>query len=178
MLIIPFKTNAQNLEQFIHSAGDAQTVLLPEGEIFIDRKVIVRGKKNLTIKGNNTKIVSTFDPKTGFDTYKGVFDFSECSGLKLQNITFDTDKAVNAAGEIVAVDIQKNTFDVKMYEGCVLDGNQTVLAINSMDRRRRAFQNIFLNSRAVLLGCFFNRYNLCACVALERLLPGNNVSIG
>lgn len=61
----------------------------------------------MTIKGNNTKIVSTFDPKTGFDTYKGVFDFSECSGLKLQNITFDTDKAVNAAGEIVAVDIQK-----------------------------------------------------------------------
>ena len=34
------------------------------------------------------------------------------------------------------------------------------------------------NSRAVLLGCFYNRYNLRARVALERLLPGNNVSIG
>ena len=120
------------LERFINGLSDNTTVVL-SGEYYLSRKVRVRNKKGLTILGEDAKIITAFDPMEGFYKYSGAFDFNGCEGLTLENLIFDTDKPVNSAGRVVSVESDGSSFVVKMLEGCVLDGGQTIFAMNSMD---------------------------------------------
>lgn len=123
---------SEKLEGFINGLSDNTTVVL-KGECYLSRKVRVRNKKDLAIVGEDAKIITAFDPIEGFYKYSGAFDFEACENLSIQNLIFDTDKPVNSAGRVVSVAGDGSSFAVKMLDGCVLDGGQTIFAINSMD---------------------------------------------
>lgn len=123
---------SEELESFINSLSDNTTVVL-EGEHYLSRKVRIRNKKGLAIVGEDAKMITAFDPMEGFYKYSGAFDFEACENLTLENLIFDTDKPVNSAGRVVSVASDGSSFIVKMLDGCVLDGGQTIFAMNSMD---------------------------------------------
>ncbi len=124
---------ADELEALLNGASDGQTVCLPEGRFLLSHKVRVKNKKGLTVRGENTVLVTPFDPVGGFEVYDGAFDFTGCTRLVFENFTFDTTVNVNSAGVVVATDAENATFDVKLFPDCALNGKQTIRAINSMD---------------------------------------------
>ncbi len=121
------------LERFIKDVPDGIEIAFEEGEYYLSRKVQITKKTNITINGNGSVIITRFDPQKGFDDYSGAFGFSGCCGITLKNFVFDTDKPVNSAGKVVSVDCEKLTFDAEIFEDCLLDGGQTIRAINSID---------------------------------------------
>ena len=121
------------LESFINGLSDNTTVVL-KGECYLSRKVRVENKKGLTIVGEDAKIITAFDPIEGFYKYSGAFAFEACENLTIQNLIFDTDKPVNSAGRVTFVEEGGGSFTVKVSDGCVLDGGQTIFAMNSMDK--------------------------------------------
>ncbi len=121
------------LEKIIEGAAEGEIITLPEGNFLLSRKVLVKNKTNLTLRGSNTTLVTPFDAAEGFFTYKGAFDFSYCKGLVFENFIFDTTENVNSAGRVIDKDIEKCTFDVELFGDCALDGHQVIRAINSID---------------------------------------------
>ncbi len=125
---------ADQLEKQLAEAPDGAVIVLPEGDIVLERKVRVKNKRNITVKGNRTTILTAFDPHIGFYGYKGAFGFEGCCGITLENLTFDTTVPVNSAGKVTAVDVEGLTFDMKLYEDCQMDGSQTIFALTSIDK--------------------------------------------
>ncbi len=123
----------KELQEQIECCVDDSVIELPEGRILITEKIFIRNKNKLTIKGNNTTIVSLFDPCEGFFEYSGVFAFENCENITLENLRFDTNVPVNSAGKVIAIDAENSTFDVEMYDDCKMDGSQTVFGLNSID---------------------------------------------
>lgn len=123
---------SEELERFINGLSDNTTVVL-KGESYFSRKVRVRNKKGVAIVGEDAKIITAFNPKEGFYKYSGAFAFEGCENITLDHLTFDTDKPVNSAGRVTSVESDGSSFVVKMLDGCVLDGGQTIFAMNSMD---------------------------------------------
>ena len=124
---------AESLESFINGLSDNTTLVL-KGECYLSRKVRVRNKKDLAIIGEDAKIITAFDPMEGFYKYSGAFDFEACENLTLQNLIFDTDKPVNSTGVVTSAESDGSSFVVKMLEGCVMDGGQTIFWMFSMDK--------------------------------------------
>ena len=124
---------AEKLESFINGLSDNTTLVL-SGECYLSRKVFVKNKKGLVIVGQDAKIITAFDPMEGFYKYSGAFDFDGCEGLTLQNLIFDTDKPVNSTGIVTSVASDGSSFVVKMLDGCVMDGGQTIFWMFSMDK--------------------------------------------
>ena len=131
---IPSKGDcSEKLESFINGLSDNTTVVL-KGECYLSRKVRVRNKKDLAIVGEDAKIITAFNPMEGFEKYSGAFAFEGCEDLTIQNLIFDTDKPVNSAGTVTSVESDGSSFVVKMFDGCVLDGGQTIFWMFSMDK--------------------------------------------
>lgn len=125
---------ASELEAAIESLKAGEEICLPSGVFCLSRKVLVKQKINITLRGSNTTLITPFSASKGIDDYKGAFDFTDCQNITLENLTFDTSENINSAGIVTAVDPDNGTFDVKCFEDCALDGHQVIRAINSMDK--------------------------------------------
>ncbi len=123
----------EKLQEQINACGNEAVLTLPEGRVHLTRKIYIKNKVGLTLKGNNTTIVSAFDPCEGFFEYSGIFAFEGCKGLTLESIKIDTDVPVNSAGVVVAKDVEGRTIDLEMFDDCKMDGSQTIFGINSID---------------------------------------------
>ena len=101
-------------------------------DYYFSKKVFIKDKENLVIDGNGACVVSEFDAVC-HEKYTGIFGFENCNNIKLLNMNFDTSEPVNPGGKIVAVDIEKGTFDVELYPGHNISGSQRIIGMNSMD---------------------------------------------
>ncbi len=123
----------EEIEKALNSAGDGDAVFFEGGKYFVDGQIRIENKNNLIICGEDATIVAHFDPAVGFWEFSGILAFSGCKNITLKQLTFDTDNPVNCAGCIIAKDTEKSTVDVKLYDGCTLDGSQTIFASCSLD---------------------------------------------
>ena len=123
----------QEIEEAIRKAADGDAIFFEGGKYFVDGKIQIENKNNLVICGEDATIVAHFDPKVGFWEFSGILAFKGCKNITLKQLTFDTDNPVNCAGTVIATDVENSTVDVMLFDGCTLDGNQTVFASCSLD---------------------------------------------
>lgn len=121
------------VEKIIRTCKDNTVISLSEGSYYFSRKIEIENISNLTIKGNNSVIISEFDPKYGFEKYSGVFSFRNSKNIKIEGLIFDTSKPINSVCKVISIDHQNYSIEVEVCENCVLDGNQTIFATNSID---------------------------------------------
>ena len=107
---------ASELEAAIESLKAGEEICLPSGVFCLSRKVLVKQKINITLRGSNTTLITPFSASKGMDDYKGAFDFTDCQNITLENLTFDTSENINSAGIVTAVDPDNCTFDVKCFD--------------------------------------------------------------
>ncbi len=123
----------EEIEKAIAEAKEGDAVFFEGGKYFVDGRIKIENKKNLIICGEDASIVAHFDANVGFWGFSGILAFKGCKNITLKNLTFDTDNPVNCGGSVVGKDTENNTVDVMLYDGCTLDGSQTIFASCSLD---------------------------------------------
>lgn len=121
-------------EIFFQNCEDNSVISITEGNYFVSKKIHIKNKNNITVKGENAVLISEFNPKFGSAEYKGVLAFTDCSNIKIEGLIFESSAPINSAGRVIGIDLQNHSIDVKIYDDCILDGNQTIYAVNSMDK--------------------------------------------
>lgn len=123
----------EEIEKAIADATDGDAVFFEGGKYFVDGKINIINKKNLIICGEDATIVAHFDASVGFWEFSGILAFKGCKNITLKKLIFDTDNPVNCSGSVVDKDTENTTVDVMLYDGCTLDGSQTIFASCSLD---------------------------------------------
>lgn len=88
------------LAEIISSTPDNTALTLPEGRYFIGHEVQVTGKKNLTLRGNNTTLYTHFTTCDDPAENNHAFVCSHCEGLTFENLVFSTDNPVTLPAEL------------------------------------------------------------------------------
>ena len=96
------------IDAAIASGGPADVVL--ENKTYrIDRTIKINRTSDLTLDGNGAQMVMT--------RYVMAINVHDCSRVRLTNLTFDYDPLPFTQGEVVGVDLQAMTWDLKVDAG-------------------------------------------------------------
>jgi hypothetical protein len=101
------------IDAAIASAAPAEVVL--ENKTYhIDQTLVMNRTHDLTLDGNGAKLIMT--------KYIMAINVYDCTRTRLTNMTFDYDPLPFSQGEIVKVDPQAKTWDIKIDAGFPWDG--------------------------------------------------------
>lgn len=100
------------LSNLIAEAADGTELRLPAGRFFLGKAVPVTGKKQLTIRGNDTLLVTHATPWHDPSEANSAFICGNCEDLTIERLHFTTDNPVNCAGRVTAIDPVNHTYDV------------------------------------------------------------------
>lgn len=117
----------------IDSAPDNTELLFPAGRYFLDRAIEVRGKNNLTIRGEGAVLITHFTPWNDPSENNNGFDFRECSNIEIQGFTCTTDNPSSCAGRVIAKDEAACTYDVKIDEQFPITGMEHFWGTDTCD---------------------------------------------
>ena len=100
----------------------------------LSRAVVVEAKTNLVVRGQKgTRLVLRFDPAGEIKYNANGFKFVRCANVLLENLTFTTDRPVNASGRVAAVDAAERTYDVRIEPDFPIAGREHILGIDTFD---------------------------------------------
>ncbi len=124
---------AKELQLLFDSITDGSCVVFKTGSYRLSRLVTVKGKKNIKICGNFSEIITHFDPCGPKSATNEAFKFIDCSDIEIIGFFFDTDSPIGAAGEVIAIDFENKTADVKIYDEFPVTGYEHICGTNSFD---------------------------------------------
>ncbi len=124
---------ADKLTALIESLPDDTELLFPAGTYYFTRVIPVIGKKNLTVRGENATLVTHYSPWDDPAKNNNGFDIKDCENLTFRNFTFTTDEPVSCAGEIIAVNPETRSYDVKIYDEFPVTGWEHFYGANTCD---------------------------------------------
>ena len=113
----PGMTDADAIQAAIDAAiasGVPADVVLENRTYRIDRTIKIDRTSNLTLDGNGAVVVVT--------KYVMAINVNDCARVRLTNMTFDYDPLPFSQGEVVKVDPQGMTWDLKIDAGFLWDG--------------------------------------------------------
>lgn len=125
---------SKKFENFISKLEDNVCIDFEKKDYYFSKKVYLKNKNNLILNGNGATVISEFNPAC-HENYTGILHFENCKDIKIANFNVDTSEAVTPGGEIIAVDNEIHTFDVKLYANRSFDGSQRIIGMNSMDSK-------------------------------------------
>lgn len=118
----------------IAAVADGGTVELEAKEYRLSQAVVVTARTNLVIRGKQgTRFVLRFDPAGDIKDNANGFKFVRCANLRLENMTFTTDRPVNASGRVAAVDGTAHTYDVRLEPEFPMTGREHILGVDTFD---------------------------------------------
>lgn len=122
------------LEKTISTVPDGGTVELEARDYRLSKSVVVTARTNLVIRGKaGTRFVLRFDSTGDTGGNANGFKFVSCANLRLENMTFTTDRPVNASGRVAAVDTLSRTYDVRLDPEFPLTGRERILSVDTFD---------------------------------------------
>ena len=123
------------LDSLEYSEDEAISVQLKRGEYRVYRPVRIRGAKNLVVRGGGSTIVAHFSPSAPISLNNDVFVLEQCDDIEFHDLFFDTDNPIGAAGRITAINREKRTADLKIYDEFAVTGFEHYCATNSFDEK-------------------------------------------
>ena len=112
------KDMTEHLQQLIDRAAEGDTVLLPSGTLYVSQPLIVSGKKNVKICGQDTHFMHTgYDSKVHeAQASSGLFVVDRCTGVTLENFSVDYADYVSVAGTVEEIDAgEEPSFVLRLY---------------------------------------------------------------
>lgn len=85
--------------------------------------------------GNSSRIIAHYDPCGSKDNSNNVFYFRDCSDIEINRLFLDTDNPIGATGDVVGINFDDNTIDVKIYDKFPVTGYEHFCALNSFDEK-------------------------------------------
>ena len=105
-------SNGTKLKNSMSSCSDGTTYVFPEGTYYVDssagtlgfggKGMILSGKNNITLRGQNATIVNTSYDNTNksYSTNSGIIVASNCSNLTIEGLNFDYQDFTSVQGVI------------------------------------------------------------------------------
>jgi hypothetical protein len=108
----PGMTDADAIQAAIDAAiasGGHAEVILENKTYRIDRTIMIKRTSDITIDGNGALLVMT--------KYVMAINVHDCARIRLTNMTYDYDPLPFTQGEVVKVDLQAMTWDLRIDDG-------------------------------------------------------------
>ena len=108
----PGMTDAAVIQAAIDAAiasGGPADVVLENRTYRIDRTIVIKRTSDITIDGNGALLVMT--------KYVMAINVHDCARIRLTNMTYDYDPLPFTQGEVVKVDLQAMTWDLRIDDG-------------------------------------------------------------
>ncbi|MBR7133459.1 MAG: right-handed parallel beta-helix repeat-containing protein [Clostridia bacterium] len=121
------------LQELFDFVEDGSTVQFKTGNYFLSQIVRLRNRKNIKILGNRSHIITHYEPCGPKENSNNAFQFTECSDIEINGLFFDTDNPIGATGDVVGMDFENNTVDVKIYDEFPVTGYEHFCGTNSFD---------------------------------------------
>jgi len=107
------------------------TIIIASGSYYLKSRIEVDNLKNVDIIGYGVKFITGFNPAVNYSS-SGGFRFDYCDDLLVCGITFATETASNIAGTVTAINLENNTFDVKVDDNFTFRGNERIVGLDSL----------------------------------------------
>ena len=121
------------LEKLLNSLEEGDSLHFKKGVYHILKNMTVKGRKNIKIFGNCSTVIAHFDPTGPIEGNNDLFSFEGCSDVTVQGLFFDTDNPIGATGEVVAIDNEEGTLDIRIYDEFPVTGYEHFVGTNSFD---------------------------------------------
>ena len=112
-------------------------IILAPGDYFIKSRIETAGLKNVDIIGYGARIISDIDLTVNYGCCGG-FYFDRCDDCGISGLAFNTKRATNVAARVTAIDLENNTFDVKVDDNFEFAGNEKIFGLDSMNENYSA----------------------------------------
>ncbi len=124
-----------DLQKVFNDLPDGSALHFKKGTYHIYKAIEISGKKNIKILGNCSTVIAHFDPCGKIADNNDVFSFLDCSDVTVQGFFFDTDNPIGASGEVVGMDKENGTLDVKLFDEFPVTGFEHFIGTNSFDEK-------------------------------------------
>lgn len=127
------KCFANYIEERIKKTPDGGVCSIPKGEYYIERHITIENRKNITVDGNGSVIVSHYNNGSSEKPTSEVFHIFGCKGVKLCNFVFETDTPVNITGTVESVDAENNSYILSVWPDFKVTGKEIFMMQNGCD---------------------------------------------
>ena len=127
------KCLADYIEERIKQTPDGGVCSLPKDEYYIERHINIKSRKNITVDGNGSVIVSHYNNGNSEKPTSDVFHIFGCKGVKLCNFVFETDTPVNITGTVESIDTENNSYILSVLPDFKVTGKEIFMTQNTYD---------------------------------------------
>ena len=124
---------SEKLQKVFDDLEDGTVLHFKKGTYCIFKVIDIKDKKNIQILGNRCSVIAHFDPCGKIWGNNDVFNFVSCEDVTVQGFFFNTDNPIGATGEVVGIDLENGTLDVKLYDEFPVTGFEHFVGTNSFD---------------------------------------------
>lgn len=107
-------------------------IIFAPGNYFIKKRIEVDGLRNVDIIGYGARIISSIDVTVNYGC-SGGFRFDNCDDCSILGFSFNTERATNVSARVTAINLENNTFDIKVDDNFIFNGNEKIFGLDSMN---------------------------------------------
>lgn len=122
---------SQKFIELLTKNKENTTFIIAPGSYYLKSRIEIENLKNIDIIGYGVKFITDFNPAVNYSS-SGGFRFDNCDDLFVCGITFTTKTESNIAGTVTAINLENNTFDVKVDDNFTFNGNERILGLDSL----------------------------------------------
>jgi len=123
--------SSQKFIELLTKNKENATFVISAGSYYLKSRIEIENLKNIDIIGYGVRFITDFNPAVNYSS-SGGFRFDNCDDIKVCGITFKTKKPGNISGTVTAINLENNTFDVKVEDNFDFSGNERILGLDSL----------------------------------------------
>ncbi|MBQ9355572.1 MAG: hypothetical protein IJT84_07845 [Clostridia bacterium] len=123
---------SEKIIDLISENKENSKIIFAPGNYFIKKRIEVESLKNVDIIGYGAKIISAINVTVNYGC-SGGFKFDNCDDCSISGFSFNTERATNVSARVTAINLENNTFDVKVDDIFIFNGNEKIFGIDSMN---------------------------------------------
>lgn len=122
-----------DVQRALDAAPDGSTLLFAPGDYPVGTALFVSNKTDFVLRGElGARFVIRFSPEEAKARSAQGFLCDGCKGVTFERLAFTTDRPVNCNGTVVAVNPERDSYDVLVDEGFPLDVRQVLAATDTI----------------------------------------------
>ncbi len=125
--------NAAELENLINSTPDGGVCVLPKKEYYIERQVVIKNKKDITVDGNGALVISKYDNTKDYTASVDAFLIDGCNNVTFGNLVMDTSVPANVTATVMEINRDEKWVVLKVDNNFEMYGNEVLMSFNTMD---------------------------------------------
>ena len=122
------------INALVEKAADGDEIRFAPGVYYLEREILVRNKRRLTLRGGRGVVLKLhYSPFGNWKENHGAFAALDSGGLLIEGFTVTTDRPTSCAGRVVATDPAKHTYDVEIDPAFPITGKELFASTDTCD---------------------------------------------